>query len=164
MSTERDYHYSPTADATRLRGLDKLRAVPDRGVAAKLHALHVRLEPAWRAQEQRAVHAADYGLRGSAVFPDDYSVLDALRPPEPGTAARAAWDQQNAVIFHAWEEWLASLEAFKGEYFEGAGRELTREQIEAHRDRFAKAMRRKYGQAFADERWIQAHNGWKERR
>ncbi len=108
--------------------------------------------------------AADYGRGGSGVFPDDYSVLDALKPPEGGTAARAAWDRQNALIFHAWEEWLASLEAYKQAYFERNGRELNREQCEAHRDRFAKAMRRKYGQAFADERWIQTHNEWKERR
>jgi hypothetical protein len=164
VSTERDYPYSPTADATKLHGLDKLRAVPDRSVAAKLHAIYVELEPTWRAQERQAARGADYGLRGSAVFPDDYSAADALRPPEPGTAARAAWDRQNAVIFHAWEEWLENLEAFKRDYFERAGCELPREQAEAHRDRFAKLMRRKYGQAFADERWIQSHNSWKERR
>lgn len=164
MTTERDYPYSPTADATKLQGLDKLRAVPDRAVAAKLHALYVQLEPGWREQERRDAQAADYGLRGSAVFPDDYSVLDALRPPEQGTAARAAWDRQNAFIFHAWEEWLVNFEAFKRDYLEGTGRELSREQADGHRERFAKMMRRKYGQAFADERWVQAHNEWKERR
>lgn len=158
MTTERDFPYSPTADATKLYGLDKLRAVPDRSVAARLHSLYVELEPTWRAQE------AEDKARDSEVFPDDYSAFDAVSPPEPGTAARAAWERENAVVFHAWQEWSANLEAYKADWLQRTGRELSRDQVAAHRERFSKIMRRKYGRAYADERWVAEHRAWQERR
>ena len=164
MSTERDYPYSPTADATRLHGLDKLRAVADRGTAAYLHGLWLKLEPTWRAEERRSAQEADYGVGGSAVFPDDYSAFDAVAPPESGTAARSTWDRANALVFHAWQEWFEQLEAYKMEHVDRTGRELSRDQVAAHRDRFAQIMRRKYGRAFADPKWLDEHNAWQERR
>jgi len=153
-TTERDFPYSPTADATKLYGLDKLRAVEDRRTAAYLHDLYVRFEPAWRAAE----------ARDSEVFPEDFSAFDAVRPPEAGTAARALWERENAVVYHAWQEWAANLETYKADYLQRTGRELSRDQVAAHRDRFGKIMRRKYGRAFADERWVEEHNAWQERR
>lgn len=158
MTTERDYPYSPTADATKLYGLDKLRAVPDRAVAAKLHAIYVELEPTWRAQE------AANGARDSEVFPEDYSAFDCVTPPEAGTAARAEWERTNAVVFHAWQEWGVNLETYKADYLQRTGRELSRDQTAAHRERFGRMMRRKYGRAFADEKWVAEHRAWQERR
>jgi hypothetical protein len=164
MTTERDYPYDPAANVSQLRGLDKLRAVADRGTAAYLHGLWVRLEPTWRAEEHRSAQEADYGVGGSAVFPDDYSALDAMAPPERDTAARSAWDRKNALVFHAWQEWLEKLEAYKVDYFDRNGRELNREQVEAHRMRFVALLRRQYGVAYADPNWIKEHDAWQERR
>jgi|SRR6478736_4442184 len=164
MTTERDYPFDPAADVTRLRGLDRLRAVADRGTAAFLHGLWVRLEPTWRREERRTAQEADYGAGGSAVFPDDYSALDALAHPERGTAAREVWDRKNSLVFHAWQEFLERLEAHKMDYFDRTGRELTRDQVAAHRDRFAQLVRRQYGVAYADAKWLDEHNAWQERR
>jgi hypothetical protein len=160
MGTERDYPFDASADVTRLHGLDKLRAVADRGTAAYLHGLWVKLEPTWRRADARA----DYGAGGEAQFPDDYSAFDSVAVPETGTAARVAWDSKNALVFHAWQEWLEKLEAYKVDYLEKTGRELGRDQVAAHRDRFAQMMRRQYGVAYADPKWTDEHNAWQERR
>jgi hypothetical protein len=164
VSTEHDYPFDPAADVTRLRGLDKLRAVADRGTAAYLHGLWVKLEPTWRAEERRSAQEADYGVGGSAAFPDDYSAFDALATPERDTAARSAWDRKNALVFHAWQEWLEKLEAYKVDYLNRIGRELSRDQVAAHRERFVVLMRRQYGVAYADPKWLDEHNAWQERR
>lgn len=164
MTSERDYPYSVDADVTKLRGLDKLRAVSDRGTAAYLHRLWVQLEPGWRREERRSAQEADYGPGGSAQFPDDFSSFDAIAAPEKGTAARDAWDRKQSLVFHAWQEWLEKLEAYKVDYFERTGTELSRDQIAAHRERFARLMRRHYGIAYADQRWVDEHNAWQERR
>lgn len=163
MSSERDFPYDPRADVTKLHGLDKLRAVADRGWAAELHKLWVQNEPRWRAEGERGAKDADYGLGGSAVFPDDYSAFDALGPPAPGTAARSEWERTNSQVFHAWEEWLARLEEYKVDYRERSGRELTAGQDAAHRARWAQIMRRHYGIAYPDPKWVELHKAWQVR-
>ena len=160
MTTERDYPHDRAADVAKLRGLDKLRAVADRGTAAYLHGLWAKLEPTWRAEERRQ----DYGAGGSAQFPDDYSAFDAPTVPEAGTAARSVWDRKNALVFHAWQEWFEKLEAYTVDYLEKTGQELGRDQASAHRDRFAQLVRREYGVAYADPKWLDEHNAWQERR
>lgn len=164
MSSERDYPYSADADVTRLRGLDKLRGVADRGLATYLHGLFVQLEQTWRREERRSAQEADYGAGGSAQFPDDYSSFDAVAPPERGTAARSEWDRKNSLVFHAWEEFLERLEAHKVDYYDRTGRELSRDQVSAHRDRYAQMLRRRHGIAYADPKWLEEHESWKERR
>jgi hypothetical protein len=159
-ATDRDYPYDPAADVTKLHGLDKLRAVADRGTAAYLHRLYVQLEPTWRRDDARA----DFGAGGTAQFPDDYSAFDVVQAPEAGTAAREVWDRKNAVVFHAWEQWSRDLEVYKMDYFERIGAELSRDQAAKHRERFAQAMRREYGFAYPDPKWLDEHNAWQERR
>jgi len=141
VTTEREFPFDPAADATKLRGLDKLRAVADRGTAAWLHRLWAQLEPQWRREDRRN----DFGAGGTAQFPDDYSAFDVATVPERDTAARAEWDRKNALVFHAWQEFLERLEAHKMDYFDRTGSELTRDQVAAHRDRFAQLVRRQYG-------------------
>lgn len=159
MTTERDFPYDPRADVTSLRGLQKLQAVADRGTAGYLHDLWVRLEPTWRAEER----SADYGAGGTASFPDDYSAFDDTAP-EPGSAARIEWDRKNALVHAAWREFLEGLEAHKIAYRSRTGGELTRDQVAAHRERYARILRRTYGIAFADQKWLAAHDAWQERR
>lgn len=163
MSTER-YPYDAAANVAKLRGLDKLRAVADRGTAAYLHRLWVQLEPTWRAEERRGAQEADYGVGGSAAFPDDYSAFDAVAVPERGTAAHETWARTNALVFHAWKEFLEQLESHKMDYVHRTGRELTKDQQAAHRERFVRVMRRQYGVAYADQKWLGEHDSWQERR
>jgi hypothetical protein len=159
VTTDRDYPYDPAADVTRLHGLSKLRAIADRGTAAYLHGLWVRLEPSWRRQAQ----AADYGVGGSAQFPDDYSSFDRVETPEQGTAARSEWDRKNALVHAAWHEFLERLEAHRMGHADRTRSELTRDQVAAHRDRFAQILRREYGVAYADPKWVEEHDSWQER-
>lgn len=160
MSTERDYPFNPDADVTRLHGLARLTAIRDRDTAALLHQLYVQLEPRWRVQDSRQ----DFGAGGTAQFPDDYSGFDAVSIPEPNTAARATWDRKNALVFAAWQEFLGKLEEHQMDYLDRTGRELAKDQVSAHRDRFAQMMRREYGVAYADARWLDEHTAWQERR
>lgn len=60
---EKMYPYDPDADATRLNGLDKLRAVRDRTQAAMLYSLYLTCLPRWLDEERRWVNVEEQRQR-----------------------------------------------------------------------------------------------------
>lgn len=118
----------------------------------------------WRGDAWEPPSAPDCGLGGSHGFPDDFSAPEAATVPEKGSAARADWDRKNAIVFHAWQEFSDRLSDYQADHFSRTGRDLIPEQITDHKHRFARIMRRAYGVAFADPRWVEDHNAWHERR
>lgn len=108
--------------------------------------------------------APDYGLGGSHGFPDDFSAPEAPTVPEKGSAARADWDRKHSLVFHAWAEFRDRLEVHKADHYARTGRDPSPEQMNEYRHRFARIMRRNYGIAFPDPKWIEDHDAWQARR
>jgi hypothetical protein len=142
MISERDYPYDAALRVEDFEGLNKLRCVSDREVAATLYRLWFNLAPDTPKSEE--------------FDPSEYDPSD-LREPS-GFAADAS-DRADAAIHHAWAIFYRNMAAYEAQH----GRKLSRRQREQHEWNFAGNMKREYGRTHPLASWLAKRSAWEER-
>jgi hypothetical protein len=146
MASERDFPYDPAARVEQLSGLEKLRAVQDRGLAALMFDLWFRVAPDLPLAEEY-----DPGTYGDE--PDTNQLHD------PTDSLADERDRNNAALHFCWKEFYRSMEDYERKH----GRRLNQKQRAQHVWNFAGLMERTYGTAYPSSAWVERRKDWESR-
>lgn len=145
MASERDYPFDPKARVEQLSGLEKLRAVHDRGLAALVFDLWFRVAP-----DQPLAEEYDPGTYGDEPTGELHDPTDSLADER---------DRNNAALHFCWKEFYRNMEDYERKY----GRRLNQRQRAQHVWNFAEIMTRTYGAPYPLTAWVERRKDWESR-